>query len=73
MERIINERLQWFLENDNLMNQCQAGNRKGRSTMDNLFKLTEELRNPLQVNTTIQQFSSISKRHTAHNKTKNRR
>ena len=38
-ERMINNRLVWFLESNDLFNKNQGGFRKGRTTMDQLVKL----------------------------------
>lgn len=39
LERMINKRLQWFLESNNKINTFQSGFRKHRSTIDNLLYL----------------------------------
>jgi ribonuclease HI/exonuclease III len=39
MERMINNRLNWFLEVNNLINNAQSGFRKGRKTTDHLTRL----------------------------------
>lgn len=44
MERIVNKRLQWFLEKHKIIDKCQAGFRRGRSTNDNLYRLNEDIR-----------------------------
>ena len=44
MERMINERLMWYLENDNLISTAQSGFRKNRSTIDHLVRLETFIR-----------------------------
>ena len=39
MERMINDRLVWFLESNNLISKNQAGFRKNHSTNDHLVRL----------------------------------
>ncbi|OOY58142.1 hypothetical protein BOW02_12445 [Solemya velum gill symbiont] len=39
MERIINDRLVWFLESNNLLTNLQCGFRQGRRTIDHLVRL----------------------------------
>ena len=43
LEKIINIRLMWFLENNNLIAKQQSGFRKNRSTTDQLVKLSNDL------------------------------
>lgn len=43
MEKIINKRLNWFLENKNIFNNNQCGFRNGRSTNDQILKITNEI------------------------------
>ena len=43
LERIVNKRLIWFLENNSIFNQSQAGFRKNRSTLDNLSTLESHI------------------------------
>ena len=43
LERMINKRLQWFLETNNIVNRYQSGFRKNRSTSDNLLYLESEI------------------------------
>lgn len=38
-ERILNFRLEWFVESEGRLGRCQSGFRKGRSTMDNVVAL----------------------------------
>ena len=44
LERMINKRLIWYLESNNLLSQYQSGFRAGRSTNDNLVKLETFIR-----------------------------
>ncbi|MCU7800748.1 MAG: reverse transcriptase-like protein [gamma proteobacterium symbiont of Lucinoma myriamae] len=44
MERMINERLVWFLESNNLISRNQAGFRKNHSTNDHLIRLETFIR-----------------------------
>ena len=44
MERIINKRLVWFLETENLITEFQSGFRKNRSPMDHLVRLETFIR-----------------------------
>ena len=39
MERMVNTRLLWYLENNNLLTHHQSGFRKGRSTKDHILNL----------------------------------
>ena len=43
LERILNRRLMWFLESNNLIDKSQSGFRRGRSTLDNLVALETEI------------------------------
>ena len=43
MEKMINNRLMWHLENNGLLSSYQFGFRKGRSTLDALLKLSNEI------------------------------
>ena len=47
MERIINTRLVWFLESNNLISEIQSGFRPARSTTDNLITLDTAIKNSL--------------------------
>ena len=40
-ERMVNYRLYWWLENNHVLNQAQAGFRRGCRTEDQLFRLTQ--------------------------------
>lgn len=44
MERLVNGRLMYFMEEKELMNSCQSGFRKGRSTTDFIICLEDEIR-----------------------------
>ena len=44
LERIINDRLTWFLEEKNVLSPFQAGFRHGRSTNDQLVQLETSIR-----------------------------
>lgn len=44
LERIINNRLTWHLENNHVLNENQSGFRKNRSTLDNMIKLESFVR-----------------------------
>ena len=44
LERMINKRLIWYLESNNLLSLYQSGFRAGRSTNDNLFRLETFIR-----------------------------
>ena len=47
MERMINNRLVWFLEKYNLLSKFQCGFRHGRTTVDHLVRLESFVRNAL--------------------------
>ena len=42
LERVIATRLRWFLESKNMLNQYQAGFRKGRGSVDHIVRLTQD-------------------------------
>ena len=44
MERMINKRLVWFLESNNILSNTQCGFRKNRSTIDHLVRLETFIR-----------------------------
>lgn len=44
MERMITERLSYELESRGVLNSCQSGFRKGRSTLDSVLRLENEIR-----------------------------
>ena len=43
LDTIINNRIMWFLEKNNLLNKCQSGGRRGRSTMDHVGTIATEI------------------------------
>ena len=43
LERIINRRLVWYLESKGLIDRCQSGFRRGRSTIDSLAALATDI------------------------------
>ena len=45
MERMINDRLVWFLESNGLLSNIQCGFRQGRSTLDHLVRFESFIRN----------------------------
>lgn len=45
LERIINNRLQWWLDRNKLIDLCQVGFRKGHNTTDHLIQLEEIVQN----------------------------
>jgi len=47
MERMVNNRLIWYLESNNIINQYQSGFRKGRGTNDHLTRLETYIREAL--------------------------
>ena len=52
-ERILNNRLEHFIEDNNILPNTQSGFRKFRSTTDNLVYLTEKIKNTLRKNNTV--------------------
>ena len=44
MERMINTRLVWFIEKNNILTKYQSGFRKGRTTTDQLIRLESFIR-----------------------------
>jgi ribonuclease HI len=48
MERIVNNRLIWYLEKNNLLNSVQAGFRSNRSTIDQLLRLHTDASNGIK-------------------------
>ena len=44
MERMINHRLTWFLQDNNIITKYQCGFQKGKSTTDNLVRLETYIR-----------------------------
>ena len=47
-ERMINQRLYWYLETTGNLGKNQAGFRKGKSTVDQLFRLTQKVHDGFQ-------------------------
>lgn len=47
-ERMIKDRLTWFLEKNNLINKSQSGFRAHRSTLDNIIILEDDIQSALQ-------------------------
>src|SRR6218665_3770048 len=43
MERLVTNRLQWFVEENNLLSNNQSGFRKNRSTIDQILKLHDNI------------------------------
>ena len=50
MERLITNRLVWFLEKYNLLNKNQSGYRKNRSTIDQLIRLHDSINKSINTN-----------------------
>ena len=50
VERMINERLNWWLEHNNIITPCQAGFRSNYTTEDQLIRLTQKIQNGFQMN-----------------------
>lgn len=50
MERMVNDRLVWFLEKHNLLTNIQCGFRQGRSTLDHLVRFETLIRNAFAKN-----------------------
>lgn len=48
MEKMISKRLKWLIENKKIIDQYQSGNRRRRSTMDNLVLLEHEVATAFQ-------------------------
>ena len=48
--RMVNDRLNWWLEHNNIITPCQAGFRSSYTTEDQLNILTQEIQNGLQMN-----------------------
>lgn len=43
-EHLVKSRLEWFIENNQSLSECQFGFRKGKSTLDNLAIFTSDIR-----------------------------
>ena len=50
VERMINERLNWGLEHNNIITPCQVGFRRNYPTEDQLIRLTQKIPNGFQMN-----------------------
>ena len=61
-ERLLNTRLEYFLEKNKIIPECQSGFRKFRSTTDNLVYLTENIKNTLKRNGWIQYITCFDVR-----------
>ena len=59
---MINERLNWWLEHNNIITPCQAGFRSNYTTEDQLIRLTQKIQNGFQMNKdTIAVFVDLEK------------
>jgi ribonuclease HI len=47
MERIVTNRLDWFMEKNNLFNKNQTGFRKNKSTLDQIMRLQSDIQNSI--------------------------
>ena len=62
MERLITNRLDWYIEKNQLFNPFQSGFRKNRNTQDHLFRLQNDIQNALNINSkTVTIFLDIEK------------
>ena len=62
MERMINTRLVWFLEKNNILTKYQSGFRKGRTTTDQLLRLESFIRDSfLKGNHVVSAFFYLEK------------
>ena len=62
MERMINTRLVWFLEKNNILTKYQSGFRKGRTTTDQLIRLESFIRDSfLKGNHVVSVFFDLEK------------
>ena len=43
LDKIMNKRLVWFIEKNNLIRHYQSGSREGRNTLDNLGEIVTEI------------------------------
>ena len=48
MERMVNNRLTWYLERNNLLSPIQSGFRSNRNTMDNIIRLENAIQSTLR-------------------------
>ena len=61
-EKMVNVRLRFYLEHNNLLDPHQSGFRKGRSTADNVFRLTDSIqRGFAKKSQTVAVFLDLSK------------
>ena len=59
---MINERLNWWREHNNIITPCQAGFRSNYTTEDQLIRLTQKIQNGFQTNKdTIAVFVDLEK------------
>ena len=63
MERMVNTRLTWYLENNNILIEEQAGFRKGRCTEDQITLISQSIEDGFQRRKTQLQYGSIWRRH----------
>ena len=62
VERMINERLNWWLEHTNIITQCQVGSGSNYTTEDQPIRLTQKIQNGFQINKdTIAVFVDLEK------------
>jgi len=62
MERLVNGRLMHFIEERGLMACCQSGFRKGRSTIDSVICLEDEIRKAqIKKETVVAVFFAVEK------------
>ncbi|WP_078459186.1 RNA-directed DNA polymerase [Solemya velum gill symbiont] len=62
MEQMMNDRLVWFLESNNLLTNLQCGFRQGRSTIDHLVQLESYIRDPfLELKHVVTVFFDLEK------------
>lgn len=61
-ERLLNVRLEYYLETNHVIPECQSGFRKFRSTTDNLVYLTENIKKTLKRNGWIQYITCFDVR-----------
>ena len=61
-ERMVKNRLEYFLEKQGILPKCQAGFRKGRNCMEHVVRLTEHVKKGLTGNrTTVATFFDIKR------------
>ena len=62
VERMLNERLNWWLEHNNIITPGQDGFRSNYTTEDQLIRLTQKIQNGFQMNKdTIAVFVDLEK------------